>query len=146
VVMLADGGDCLSDPAVLWDQPELFGRVASSGPDHVLSSSCGLGELRRERWRTGRSSPGRPRSRARPGSAPRDVPVGAVEAPVADRQGGDFRRETVLGEGRTRRWVGVGSACDLVAGVSPGGRACAQCNNVPHPAFLEDQASLQSPG
>jgi hypothetical protein len=29
VVMLADGGDCLSDLAVLRDQPELFGRVAS---------------------------------------------------------------------------------------------------------------------
>lgn len=28
-VMLADGGDCLSDLAVLRDQPELFGRVAS---------------------------------------------------------------------------------------------------------------------
>jgi hypothetical protein len=24
-VMVADGGDCLSDLAVLWDQPELFG-------------------------------------------------------------------------------------------------------------------------
>ena len=30
VVMLADGGDCLSDLAVLRDQPELFGRVAST--------------------------------------------------------------------------------------------------------------------
>jgi hypothetical protein len=29
-VMLADGGDCLSDLAVLRDQPELFGRVAST--------------------------------------------------------------------------------------------------------------------
>jgi Transposase DDE domain group 1 len=29
-VMLADGGDCLSDLAVLWDQPELFGSVAST--------------------------------------------------------------------------------------------------------------------
>jgi Transposase DDE domain group 1 len=28
-VMLADGGDCLSDLAVLRDQPELFGPVAS---------------------------------------------------------------------------------------------------------------------
>ena len=29
-VMLADGGDCLSDLAVLRDQPELFGQVAST--------------------------------------------------------------------------------------------------------------------
>jgi hypothetical protein len=31
-VMLADGGDCLSDRAVLRDQPELFGPVASTRP------------------------------------------------------------------------------------------------------------------
>ena len=29
-VVLADGGDCLSDLAVLRDQPELFGQVAST--------------------------------------------------------------------------------------------------------------------
>jgi hypothetical protein len=29
-VMLADGGDCLSDLAVLRDQPELLGPVAST--------------------------------------------------------------------------------------------------------------------
>jgi hypothetical protein len=29
-VMLADGGECLSDLAVLRDQPELFGPVAST--------------------------------------------------------------------------------------------------------------------
>jgi hypothetical protein len=29
-VMLADGGDCLSDLAVLRDQPALFGPVAST--------------------------------------------------------------------------------------------------------------------
>jgi hypothetical protein len=29
-VMLADGGDCLSDLAVLRDQPQLFGPVAST--------------------------------------------------------------------------------------------------------------------
>jgi hypothetical protein len=29
-VVLADGGDCLSDLAVLRDQPELFGPVAST--------------------------------------------------------------------------------------------------------------------
>jgi hypothetical protein len=31
-VMLADGGDCLSDLAALRDQPELFGPVASTRP------------------------------------------------------------------------------------------------------------------
>jgi hypothetical protein len=31
-VMLADGGDCLSDLAVLGDQPGLFGPVASTRP------------------------------------------------------------------------------------------------------------------
>jgi hypothetical protein len=30
VVMLADGGDCLSDLATLRDQPELFGQVCST--------------------------------------------------------------------------------------------------------------------
>lgn len=30
VVMLADGGDCVSDLAALRDQPELFGAVAST--------------------------------------------------------------------------------------------------------------------
>jgi hypothetical protein len=30
VVMLADGGDCVSDLATLRDQPELFGQVAST--------------------------------------------------------------------------------------------------------------------
>jgi hypothetical protein len=29
-VLLADGGDCLSDLAVLRDQPELYGPVAST--------------------------------------------------------------------------------------------------------------------
>jgi hypothetical protein len=29
-VLLADGGDCLSDLAVLREQPELFGPVAST--------------------------------------------------------------------------------------------------------------------
>jgi hypothetical protein len=30
VVMLADGGDCLSDLSVMRDQPDLFGQVAST--------------------------------------------------------------------------------------------------------------------
>jgi hypothetical protein len=38
-VVLADGGDCLSDLAVLRDQPELFGPVASTPPPGGLSSA-----------------------------------------------------------------------------------------------------------
>ena len=43
-VMLADGGDCLADIAVLRQQPELFGRVGS-GPTvwRVLDSIHSLG-------------------------------------------------------------------------------------------------------
>ena len=37
-VLLADGGDCLSDLAVLRDQPELFGPVASTRPPGGSSS------------------------------------------------------------------------------------------------------------
>src|SRR5215213_6708303 len=37
-VMLAGGGDCLSDLAVLRDQPELFGPVASTRPPGGSSS------------------------------------------------------------------------------------------------------------
>ena len=53
-VMLADGGDCLSDLSVLREQPELFGRVAS-GPTawRVIESvdAAGLGMLRQARAR-----------------------------------------------------------------------------------------------
>jgi hypothetical protein len=38
-VVLADGGDCLSDLAVLRDQPELFGPVASTRPPGGSSSA-----------------------------------------------------------------------------------------------------------
>jgi hypothetical protein len=38
-VMLADGGDCLSDLAVLCDQPGLFGLVASTRPPGGCSSA-----------------------------------------------------------------------------------------------------------
>jgi hypothetical protein len=38
-VTLADGGDCLSDLAVLRDQPELFGPVASTPTPGGLSSA-----------------------------------------------------------------------------------------------------------
>jgi Transposase DDE domain group 1 len=64
-VMLADGGDCLSDLAVLRDQPELFGAVASTPTawrvvEQVASDELGLAGLRAARaeararaWRVG---------------------------------------------------------------------------------------------
>jgi len=53
-VMLADGGDCLSDLAVLRDQPELFGPVASTATawrviDRVARDADGLARLRAAR-------------------------------------------------------------------------------------------------
>jgi hypothetical protein len=53
-VMLADGGDCLSDLAVLRDQPELFGPVASTPTawrvvDRIARDACGLARLRAAR-------------------------------------------------------------------------------------------------
>src|ERR671931_126597 len=39
-VVLADGGDCLSDLASLREQPELFGRVASTRPPGGSSSAA----------------------------------------------------------------------------------------------------------
>jgi Transposase DDE domain group 1 len=53
-VMLADGGDCLSDLAVLRDQPELFGSVASTATawrvvEQVASDELGLAGLRAAR-------------------------------------------------------------------------------------------------
>jgi hypothetical protein len=53
-VMLADGGDCLSDLAVLRDQPELFGRVASTPTawrvlERVATDPDGLARLRAAR-------------------------------------------------------------------------------------------------
>lgn len=64
VVMLADGGDCVSDLAVLRDQPELFGQVASTPTawrvlaeelpaDRGGSPGCG------RRWPGSASRPGR---------------------------------------------------------------------------------------
>jgi Transposase DDE domain group 1 len=54
VVMLADGGDCLSDLAVLRDQPALFGEVASSATawrvvERVARDEHGLAGLRAAR-------------------------------------------------------------------------------------------------
>jgi hypothetical protein len=53
-VMLADGGDCLSDLAVLRDQPELFGPVASTPTawrvlDRIARDASGLARLRAAR-------------------------------------------------------------------------------------------------
>jgi hypothetical protein len=53
-VMLADGGDCLSDLAALRDQPELFGQVASTPTawrvlDRVATDADGLARLRAAR-------------------------------------------------------------------------------------------------
>jgi Transposase DDE domain group 1 len=53
-VMLADGGDCLSDLAVLRDQPGLFGRVASTPTawrvvEQVAGDELGLAGLRAAR-------------------------------------------------------------------------------------------------
>jgi Transposase DDE domain group 1 len=53
-VMLADGGDCLSDLAVLRDQPELFGQVASNPTawrvvDRIARDASGLARLRAAR-------------------------------------------------------------------------------------------------
>jgi hypothetical protein len=52
--MLADGGDCLSDLAVLRDQPELFGQVASTPTawrvvERVATDPDGLARLRAAR-------------------------------------------------------------------------------------------------
>jgi Transposase DDE domain group 1 len=53
-VVLADGGDCLSDLAVLRDQPELFGQVASTPTawrvlDRIARDADGLARLRAAR-------------------------------------------------------------------------------------------------
>src|SRR5215204_7105948 len=53
-VMLADGGDCLSDLAALRDQPELFGPVASTPTawrvvERVATDPDGLARLRAAR-------------------------------------------------------------------------------------------------
>jgi hypothetical protein len=53
-VMLADGGDCLSDLAALRDQPELFGPVASTSiawrvVERIAHDPDGLARLRAAR-------------------------------------------------------------------------------------------------
>ena len=57
MVMLADGGDCLSDLAALRDQPELFGLVASTPTawrvvERVATDADGLARLRAARAHT----------------------------------------------------------------------------------------------
>jgi hypothetical protein len=64
-VLLADGGDCLSDLATLRDQPELFGPVASTptawrmieqvacDPDGLAGLRAGRAHARAAAWRAG---------------------------------------------------------------------------------------------
>jgi hypothetical protein len=71
VVMLADGGGCLSDLASLRDQPELFGRVAStptawrivqqvaSDPRGVAALWSALARAREAAWALGAAPAGR---------------------------------------------------------------------------------------
>jgi hypothetical protein len=63
-MLLADGGDCLSDLAVLRDQPELFGAVASTATawrvaEQVATDPDGLAGIRAARARAA-PGPGRP--------------------------------------------------------------------------------------
>lgn len=53
-VMLADGGDCLSDLGALRDQPDLFGRVASDSTAWRVIDS--IDEVRLEAVRAGRAA------------------------------------------------------------------------------------------
>jgi hypothetical protein len=66
VVMLADGGDCVSDLASLRDQPELFGQVASvptawrvlaeelpADPRGIAALWSALGSVRQTAWELG---------------------------------------------------------------------------------------------
>ena len=49
VVMLADGGDCLTDLSAMRDQPDLFGQVASTPTAYRVIESIGPDELERLR-------------------------------------------------------------------------------------------------
>jgi Transposase DDE domain group 1 len=69
-VLLADGGDCLSDLAALRDQPELFGPVASTptawrvieqvacDPDGLAGLRAGRAHARAAAWRAGAHADG----------------------------------------------------------------------------------------
>jgi hypothetical protein len=70
MVMLADGGDCLSDLAALREQPELFGAVASTptawrvveqvarDPDGIAGLRAACAHARAAAWRVGAHLPG----------------------------------------------------------------------------------------
>jgi len=71
VVMLADGGDCVSDLATLRDQPELFGEVASTStawrvlveevggaPRQVAALWSALARVRQRAWQRGAAPKG----------------------------------------------------------------------------------------
>jgi hypothetical protein len=71
VVMLADGGDCVSDLAALRDQPELFGAVASTStawrvlaeevagdPRGIAALWSALARVREQAWALGAAPAG----------------------------------------------------------------------------------------
>lgn len=71
VVMLADGGDCVSDLATLGDQPELFGRVCSAAtawrivaqelpddPRGIAALWSALARVREQAWALGAAPAG----------------------------------------------------------------------------------------
>ncbi len=69
VVMIADGGDCVSDLAVLRDQPDLFGHVAATATAWRVID--GMAESDLEQLRAARR---RPREQAwRRGARPREI-------------------------------------------------------------------------
>jgi Transposase DDE domain group 1 len=98
-VLLADGGDCLSDLAVLRDQPELFGPVASTPTawrviERVGADPDGLARLRaaRAHARAWPPAPTPTRScwwwtRTRPWCWPTATPRKRRRAPPRDRSG-----------------------------------------------------------
>ena len=73
IVMLVDGGDCVSDLGALRDQPDLFGQVASAssvvrvldaiGPDELEAIRVARAAARERAWALGASL--RPRRRRR---------------------------------------------------------------------------------
>ena len=69
-VMLADGGDCLSDLAALRDQPGLFGPVASTPTTCTGRATC-RGEARSPRRGMG--------ERGRPADYAATAPHGAID-------------------------------------------------------------------
>jgi hypothetical protein len=104
-VVLADGGDCLCDLAVLRDQPELFGPVASTRPPGGPSSAPP---------RTLTGWPGC----APPGRTPVPVPVSGLRAVTRGRgAGGGCGRD--LGAGPDRCQGGRGGHLQGVVRVLP---------------------------